>query len=171
MLKEISIPASVTSIGKRAFYFYGTEGGLEVINLYGETPPTIYSGSGYPTFSMWDTIYVRVPCGKTSVYQSAPVWNNYSNFIYEECVGLEDYPQAVMNLYPNPATQYVVLDMSTGEEMDGSVMVTDMLGRRCLQQKAIGTSVRIPVIGLPTGMYFLTYTDGKRTVTRKFMKE
>ena len=89
----------------------------------------------------------------------------------QTCVGVENYPQAVMNLYPNPATQYVVLDMSTGEEMDGSVMVTDMLGRRCLQQKAIGTSVRIPVIGLPTGMYFLTYTDGKRMVTKKFMKE
>ena len=89
----------------------------------------------------------------------------------QTCVGVEDHPQAVMNLYPNPATQYVVLDMSTGEEMDGSVIVTDMLGRLCFQQKAEGTSVRIPVIGLPTGMYFLTYTDGKRTITRKFMKE
>ena len=89
----------------------------------------------------------------------------------QTCVGVEDYPQAVMNLYPNPATQYVVLDMSTGEEMDGSVVVTDMLGRHCFQQKAEGTSVRIPVTGLPTGMYFLTFTDGKRAVTRKFMKE
>ena len=86
-------------------------------------------------------------------------------------LGLPEQFQQVMNLYPNPSTQHVVLDMSTGEEMDGSVIVTDMLGRQCLQQKAEGTSVRISVSALPTGMYFLTYTDGKRTVTRKFMKE
>lgn len=89
----------------------------------------------------------------------------------QTCVGIKEHPQLIMNLYPNPATQYVVLDMSTGAEMDGSVIVTDMLGRLCFQQKAEGTSVRIPVTSLPTGMYFLTYTDGKRTVTRKFMKE
>ena len=89
----------------------------------------------------------------------------------QTCVGVQDYPQIVMNLYPNPATQYVVLDMSTGEEMDGLVVITDMLGRQCLQQKAEGIRVQIPVAGLPTGMYFLTYTDGKRTVTRKFLKE
>ena len=89
----------------------------------------------------------------------------------QTCVGVQDYPQIVMNLYPNPATQYVVLDMSTGAEMDGLVVITDMLGRQCLQQKAEGIRVQIPVAGLPTGMYFLTYTDGKRTVTRKFLKE
>ena len=89
----------------------------------------------------------------------------------QTCVGVKEHQQVVMNLYPNPATQYVVLDMSTGEEMDGSVIVTDMLGRLCFQQKAEGTRVRIPVADLPTGIYFLTYTDGKRTVTRKFMKE
>jgi hypothetical protein len=81
------------------------------------------------------------------------------------------YPQAIMNLYPNPATQYVVLDMSTGEELDGSVVITDMLGRQCRQQKAAGTSCQISVSDLPTGMYFLTYTDGKMKVTRKFLKE
>ena len=89
---------------------------------------------------------------------------------YQTCVGLQEYPQPIMNLYPNPATQYVVLDMSTGEGMDGMVMITDMLGRQCLQQKVEGTSVRISVSNLPTGMYFLTYTDGNRKSTKKFMK-
>ena len=81
-----------------------------------------------------------------------------------------DHSPVVMNLYPNPATQYVVLDMSTGEEMHGSVVITDMLGRLCLVQKAEGTKCQIAVSDLPTGMYFLTYSDGERTVTRKFLK-
>ena len=89
----------------------------------------------------------------------------------QTCVGLDNQPYFSMSLYPNPATQYMVLDMSTGEEMEGSVEVTDMLGRQFLQQKAEGTRVQILVADLPTGMYFLTYSDGKRKVTKKFMKE
>ena len=88
----------------------------------------------------------------------------------QTCVGIQDHSQPIMNLYPNPATQYVVLDMSTGAEMDGMVVITDMLGRQCLQQKVGETSVRISVMDLPTGMYFLTYSSGKRKVTRKFLK-
>ena len=89
----------------------------------------------------------------------------------QTCVDITDYPDISMNLYPNPATQYVVLDMSTGEEMNGSVTITDMLGRVCHQQKADETSVRISVSDLPTGMYVLSYTDGKNKVTRKFLKQ
>ena len=86
-------------------------------------------------------------------------------------VGLTDYPSNSMDLYPNPATQYVVLDMSTGEEMDGTVMITDMTGRTCGRQHVKGINCRISVADLPIGMYFLTYTNGKRTVTRKFLKQ
>ena len=93
----------------------------------------------------------------------------------QSCFGFQEsyseYPQSYMNLYPNPATQYVVLDMSTGEELDGLVIVTDMFGKQCRQLKAEGASVRIPVADLPTGMYFLTYMDGRTRFTRKFMKE
>jgi hypothetical protein len=88
----------------------------------------------------------------------------------QTCVGLQEHSQLIMNLYPNPATQYVVLDMNTGEEMNGMVIITDMMGRHCMQQKAEGTNCRISVSDLPTGMYFLTYTDGNRKVTRKFLK-
>jgi len=89
----------------------------------------------------------------------------------QTCVGVQDYSQMVINLYPNPATQYVVLDMNTGEEMDGMVVITDMMGRQCIQQKTEGSNIRIPLSDLPSGMYFLTYSDGKREVTRKFLKK
>ena len=89
----------------------------------------------------------------------------------QRCVGIHDPAQPIINLYPNPATKYVVLDMSSGEEMNGTVTITDMMGRVCHQQKAEGTDCRIAVSDLPTGMYFLTYTDGKKKVTKKFLKK
>lgn len=98
-----------------------------------------------------------------------------SCFGYQEFLDPHDnvleYAYPYLNLYPNPATQYVVLDMSTGEEMDGWVKITDLLGRVCHQQKAEGAVCRITVSNLPTGMYLLTYTDGKRKVTKKFLKK
>jgi hypothetical protein len=76
-----------------------------------------------------------------------------------------------VNIYPNPAMQYVVLEKGTGEKMHGSVVITDVLGRQCLQQRAEGAKCQIELSDLPVGMYFLTYSDGERTVTRKFMKK
>lgn len=86
-------------------------------------------------------------------------------------VGLQENSQSYLNLYPNPATQYVVLDMSTGEGISGTVTITDMTGRHCLQQKVEGTSIRISVANLPTGMYFLSFINEKIKVTRTFLKK
>ena len=58
-----------------------------------------------------------------------------------------------------------------GEEMHGSVVITDVLGRQCLQQRAEWAKCQIELSDLPVGMYFLTYSDGERTVTRKFLKK
>lgn len=91
-----------------------------------------------------------------------------NTYIWEDVPG---YSTAVVNLYPNPATQYVVLDLSTGEELRGTVSITDMLGKLCIQQKAEGTRFQCNVSNLPTGMYFLTYTDGKMKIMKKFLKE
>ncbi len=158
-------------------YFYGT--------MYANQHPNrqfsirFIEGIG-PTYGFVDG-YMTLQVGFPTIRFLALLlcFNKDGNLIYMEdenlgcdqtCVGVQDYTQMVVNLYPNPATQYIVLDMSTGEEMDGMVVITDMLGRQCLQQKVGETSVRISVSDLPTGMYFLTYTDGDRKVTRKFLK-
>ena len=89
----------------------------------------------------------------------------------QTCVGISGYSQVNLNLYPNPATQYVILDMSTEEELDGMAVISDMLGRVCYQQKVQGNRICISVSDMPTGIYFLTYSDGKSSVTKKFLKE
>ena len=86
-------------------------------------------------------------------------------------VGVPEHPQSCMNVYPNPAKEYVVLEKGTGEEMHGSVVITDVLGRQWLQQRAEGAKCQIELSDLPVGMYFLTYSDGNRKVTRKFLKK
>ncbi len=154
LLKEIDIPASVQFIGKSAFITYG-EGGLEIMNCYPETPPTIFSN----TFYTGDTILVRVPCGETATYQSAPIWNGYHNLIYEECVGLEEREPAEFKVYPNPAADILHLELP-GAGI-ANITLYDLQGR------AVGANHDSPLQGIatlnvrnvPAGVYVLRVTD------------
>jgi len=161
MLTQIAIPASVTSIGKKAFFTSAGEG-LRVLDIYCETPPAINGGDGYPTFSKQGTIYVRVPCGKTAEYQSAPGWSNYSNLVYEECVGLEEYAPADFKVYPNPASDYVNVQctMNNVQIEVETVEVLDIYGKLVHTENVTGNPIRVNVSNLPAGVYVLRVTDG-----------
>jgi len=162
MLKEISIPASVTFIGQRAFYVYSANG-LEVINCYAEVPPFIDGVDGHSSFSKSDTLYVRVPCGTTAAYQSAPGWNQYGNLVYQECVGVEDYMPEVFKVYPNPVGDVVYIELR-GAGI-ANVTLYDLQGRVVgannyspLQGTATTT---LNVRNVPAGMYVLRVRDAE----------
>ena len=164
MLRQISIPASVNFIGKQAFWTV-SDSGLKVLDIYCEMPPTITALSTNGTFYYTDTIYVRVPCGKTSVYQSAPGWSSYSNFIYEECVGLEDHKTATLTVYPNPTQGLVtiIVDETSGFEYQ----VIDMMGRVILKGETPHQMVTVDLNRLAKGVCFISVTTGSNHLTQK----
>ena len=168
MLRQISIPASVNFIGKRAFWTV-SDSGLKVLGIYCEMPPTITAFSTNGTFYYTDTIYVRVPCGKTSVYQSAPGWSSYSNFIYEECVGLEDHKTATLTVYPNPVDD-VLYVKNDGDLKIVNITLYDLQGRIIYSQNSFN-SMTLNVKHIPAGMYMLRVTDmGKHEYWKKIVK-
>lgn len=168
MLRQISIPASVNFIGKRAFWTV-SDSGLKVLDIYCEMPPTITAFSTNGTFYYTDTIYVRVPCGKTSVYQSAPGWSSYSNFIYEECVGLEDHKTATLTVYPNPVDD-VLYVKNDGDLKIVNITLYDLQGRIIYSQNSFN-SMTLNVKHIPAGMYMLRVTDkNKQDYWQKIIK-
>ena len=160
MLTQIAIPASVTSIGKGAFAT--ASGGLRVLDIYCEIPPAINGGNAAPSFSKQDTIYVRVPCGKIATYQSAPGWSSYSNFVYDECVGVEEQEPSAFKVYPNPVENVVIVEL-LGAEI-ASVALYDLQGRVVTGvcdtplQKATTT---LNMKSVPAGVYVLRVTDAE----------
>ncbi len=156
MLKQITIPATVTSIGRMAFY-NPAERGLEVLDIYCEVPPTIDASN---SFNKQDTIYVRVPCGKTATYQSAQGWNSYSNFVYEECVGVEEREPAEFKVYPNPINDVVMVELS-GTEI-ANIALYDLQGRivETFHETSLqGTTATLSLKSVPAGVYLLRVTD------------
>ena len=78
----------------------------------------------------------------------------------------------LLRICPNPASQYVIVESVSGEELSGKVIVRDIVGRVCRQQNVSGQLVHIPVESLPQGIYLLTYMDEQNNITtRKFVKE
>ena len=169
MLEQISIPASVTFIGRKAFQTIpGLPGGLKVLDIYCEVPPTIFVNGQY-TFNVTDSIYVRVPCGKTAAYQSAPRWNSYSNFIYEECVDVEDLNLVEFKVYPNPVDD-VLYVKNDGDLEIVNITLYDLQGRVIYFQNSPNSHI-LNIKSLPSGVYMLRVTDmGKHEYWRKIVK-
>jgi hypothetical protein len=84
---------------------------------------------------------------------------------------IPEYPEQAMAIYPNPTKDQISVLLETDEDIAGSIVIRDMAGRVCRTFTVSGKNTSLNVSFLSQGMYFLTYTDGKRTVTRKFMKE
>jgi hypothetical protein len=90
---------------------------------------------------------------------------------WQDYVSVSDYPEQSITIFPNPAKDQISVLFETDEEVEGSIVIRDMTGRVCRTFTVSGKNTSLNVSFLSQGMYFLTYTDGIRTVTRKFMKE
>lgn len=99
---------------------------------------------GFWTY-VWET-----PVTPVSVYNTSVAENN-----------------AVMSLYPNPATSYTLLQV--GEMNNATVTVTDLQGRviRSFAVNQTSEPVRIETEGFRAGMYFVTVSDGASSQTVK----
>ena len=78
-IKKIFIPATVTSIGARAFQDLL---GVEEVHVYATTPPTITTTTFSGMQTSWNKFYV--PQGTLSAYQTATNWATYASMMEEE---------------------------------------------------------------------------------------
>lgn len=76
-----------------------------------------------------------------------------------------------MKLYPNPAEQFVNVEVSNTSGGSFSVEVMNMLGQKISSQNMIGDKAIINVADLAAGVYFVDcYRDGVKFATEKFVK-
>jgi len=81
---------------------------------------------------------------------------------------------AIMKIYPNPATGTLNLDINTVDRINGSINVFDALGRKISEEKIdlLGLmNKQINVSSFPVGIYTLQITDSKNSFKTKFVVE
>ena len=93
-LTSVTIPSSVTSIGSYAFYYNCSN--LKSIYMLGENPPVVFDFWEWRPHKMWrfdrdgqDNIFLYVPKGTLSIYQTANQWGNLQNIVEFDPTGIE----------------------------------------------------------------------------------
>jgi len=96
------------------------------------------------------TFYCPMPCGA-------------SFFVAKTCMGCDELirldvnealvPKSVLNLYPNPATHTVRLEVSGSTFNARSLAVTDMLGNTVMNLRPETSDIDLDVSGLTSGIY------------------
>ncbi|MGB0933749.1 MAG: T9SS type A sorting domain-containing protein [Lishizhenia sp.] len=91
-------------------------------------------------------------------------------------VGLEELNKdVIVDLFPNPTEQNLIVSLSGTVGTDISIVLSDLSGRK-LQAKDITAvnntaSTQFDVSTLPSGMYFATIQTENGTITKQFVKQ
>lgn len=105
------------------------------------------------------TFWVRVSSGNCYASDTISV-----NFLEGGYVDMESMP--VLNIYPNPASDYVNIVSENAEISE--VQVYDMVGRLVVSRQVADESLILNVAGMVDATYFVRviYTDGKASVSK-----
>ena len=90
-------------------------------------------------------------------------------FHAEIITGIGDEQEPIFSIYPNPAHQ--TIHVVVGDVADhGLVQLISAQGQTVRLSQVRG-SIEIPADNLPSGIYYLQYSNGKSKVTRKVIKK
>ena len=149
-LEMVEIQSEVDSIGSGVFQHCDR---LNCLKVHCEVPPECW----YSAFSgVSRDIPVHIPVGTLADYQSAPYWNEFTNFIEDGLMSVDENEAShiQISVYPNPAKEKVTIDGIEAAE----VQVYNALGQLV---KTVRNSNEISVSDLPEGIYLLRITDSK----------
>ena len=85
---------------------------------------------------------------------------------FESTVGIDGVDAASVAIFPNPATEYAVVN---GLKAGADVVVVDINGKIRLSATADGDMMTLDVSALSAGVYFVRVSDGTATAVRKLI--
>jgi hypothetical protein len=90
---------------------------------------------------------------------------------WQELDDISDYPEQAMAIYPNPAEHYISITLQSDGEVQGDIVVRDIVGRVCLLASVSKPIINLNIENLHKGTYLITYNDRKnRKITKKIVK-
>ncbi len=147
-----------------AIWSYSTDGGTTWSAEYDDVMPGTINFTGYtggtvifhcsPKFAGYTGTYLL---SVSNITRTAPSTTN-----------LPEVNLSVAKIYPNPASDYVTIDLSGTNCKGSEVTVTDVQGRKVVSSDMSNQSVfTIPVNTLAPGTYFIQVTTDGGTINKK----
>lgn len=86
----------------------------------------------------------------------------------EPSVGIEDLAESAMELYPNPTSDRVALNLPADE---GTVSLYNLTGQVVKTESVNSFSMNIDLSGLSSGVYLVEWNNGEQRLTKKLIKQ
>ena len=176
----IIFPESLRTIGQNAFNgarflracFMGNPDTLgyhsfscNIIQFKGNEPPVTY-GDVFPKARK-----VYVPCNTSDIYAEALELPSNCQ-IEEDCDGIVQISEMILNIAPNPAHGEVTVSLPEGlSSFHARLVLRDATGREVRSMEASNPTVKMPLQGLVQGTYLLTLMTDKGSSTQKLVVE
>ncbi len=87
----------------------------------------------------------------------------------EGAAGITTYDDAIMNIYPNPASDKITVSFENGTAEDGNLYLTDIMGRILWQGKVTDNLQTISIHGYAPGLYTVLYMDSQGKTAKKVL--
>jgi hypothetical protein len=92
----------------------------------------------------------------------------YTEWVVKGSTGIESIATSSLSVYPNPATDYIVIDnIFAGTD----ITISDVSGRTVYKQTAAGNKETLSVASLAKGIYLLTLQTGNNKSVGKIIKK
>lgn len=86
-------------------------------------------------------------------------------------LGLEGTEEIRFAIYPNPASQFVTVDLLNTQGEDNTIQLIDTKGTVLYSQQTTTASTTIPLEHLTSGLYFLTIQSNGKSISSKIIKQ
>jgi hypothetical protein len=155
-LEQLEIGSQVDTIQSGVFQYCDR---LNCMKVHCEIPPTAWYNAFY---GVNKDIPVHIPVGTLADYQSAPYWNEFTNFIEDGLMSVDEQETSVAQVtcYPNPATTTITIDGLEASE----AQIYNALGQLV---KTVRNSNEISVENMARGVYLLRISDVNGTTKTK----
>ena len=137
-------------------------------------PSHNYASPGVYMICLTITDSQTPPCSSTYCDTAdARAFNPMSQFnVNNPTIGVETFEQLEFNLYPNPASDYIIINTQDNSGDDMNISVFNVAGQMLQTGKyPVGGNIILNVSDLSSGVYFIKLDDGKVSSTKKFIRQ
>ena len=162
---------------------FTSTGSFATLTTYEITQNGITASAVYPYFQDANTIGADIPTGSVNItgfnFSTSKIGNTYPEYRYyivprsmsDFTTGLPQYlTENDIVVYPNPVADQLTVSLRTNKFQVTSMSVFDINGKLISTQAVSDNQIEMNTQNLAAGNYFLRLSDGKRSVTTKFVK-
>ncbi|WP_372948067.1 right-handed parallel beta-helix repeat-containing protein [Mariniphaga sp.] len=93
----------------------------------------------------------------------------FVRFIDRETIGFIAFNSIAMDIYPNPASEKVMIKFSQLPETGTQIILTDITGKQLMIRQVQSTQEVLDIQSLSTGLYLLKVTSGENYTVKKLI--